>query len=402
MGQRYEKNRKSVGENKEKRENLRSNRDTLKREYAPMSLLEGLEHLLDDEASDSIRRVRAVGEQESARLDSETDAAEAEKRSIADEIRGEIAKLDRGAEKLRRTGKIEFGKSAVEQARAEYQKQIDQFKKLMEELGVQAPEHSGSASGGSEGIGEAASEQGEELPKPLHENETVFIPHGSQGPLTTVSGLTGGSASYQSIVSSLQNANVEYRPIRPSEETRTTDRIVEQLSGGDLTEGSCSSLALAFAGNRAGYEVTDFRGGNSRAFFSSRDTIQQICDLPGVQSSVLNGTDDIVSVNQLLTTMVPGREYYLAAGQHASIVRNIGGSYQYLELQHPSNGNGWHELNNDILTARFGCSRSHESVFSNYLISVDSLADSSEFLGMLGFIHTAGNEQRKGGAGHVR
>lgn len=149
MGQRYEKNRKNVGENKEKRENLRSDRDTLKREYAPMSLLEGLEHLLDDEASDSIRRVRAVGEQESSRLESETDAAEAEKRSIADEIRGEIAKLDRGAEKLRRTGKIEFGKSAVEQARAEYKKQIEKFNSLLGELGEQP--HSGTAADLSSG-----------------------------------------------------------------------------------------------------------------------------------------------------------------------------------------------------------------------------------------------------------
>lgn len=174
------------------------------------------------------------------------------------------------------------------------------------------------------------------------------------------------------------------------------------MSGGDSTAGSCSSLALAYAGNKAGYDVLDFRDGASRSYFSSRDSIQKVASLPGVQSITLHGTNDIVSANQLLGWMTPGKEYYLVTGQHASIVRRNGSSFEYLELQHPSDGNGWHTLDDNVLLTRFGCSTSHMSAFSNFMIDVDSLTKSNDFLSILGYINTAEADQRKGASGHVR
>ena len=210
------------------------------------------------------------------------------------------------------------------------------------------------------------------------------------------------SKEYSSMVDSLEKANVEYRPIQLAEQGRTEQDIINRLSGGDMTKGSCSSLALAYAGNKAGYDVLDFRDGDSRLFFSSRNSIQTVADMPGVNSTVLQGTNDIATANQLLAGIQAGKEYYLATGGHAAIVKRDGNGYQYLELQHPSNGNGWHNLNDYMLRQRFGCKDSRPYECSSYLMDVDSLANSSEFRNLLGYINTASSSQKKGVYGNVR
>lgn len=135
MGQRYEKNRKSVSENKQTLERLHTDKDTLQKEYAPLSLLESIQGLLDDEATDAIQGVKAVGEFESQRIESETDTAEEEKQQITGEINSELAKLNAGLEKLRKSANIDFGRNAIEQSSKEYKRQIDKFKALLGELG---------------------------------------------------------------------------------------------------------------------------------------------------------------------------------------------------------------------------------------------------------------------------
>ena len=209
------------------------------------------------------------------------------------------------------------------------------------------------------------------------------------------------SPEYADLKHSLNDTNIDYRPIERAD-VRTPNEIIDSLSGGDCTDGSCSSLALAYAGNKAGYEVLDFRGGESQEFFSSRDNIEKISNLPGVESQLISGTNDIDCANQLLQNTEPGKEYYLATGQHAAIVKQNGNGFDYLELQHPSSGNGWHPLDNDVLTNRFGCSDSHSMEFSNYLMDVDSLSNNEEFLDILGYINTANHSQMKGNYGNVK
>lgn len=211
-----------------------------------------------------------------------------------------------------------------------------------------------------------------------------------------------GSKVYTAIVDSLDGSNVDYVPIEEYHGNRTQEDIIQRLSGGDQTEGSCSSLAFAYAGNKGGYNVLDFRDGESRAFFSQRSSIDKVASLPGVQSTIYSGKDDMVTANQLLDLMVEGKEYYLATGQHASIVRRTNSGLEYLELQHPSTGNGWHNLNNDILMTRFGCRSNHLMTYTSYLIDVDTLVYNREFLDVLGYINTASHAQRKGGSGNVR
>lgn len=210
------------------------------------------------------------------------------------------------------------------------------------------------------------------------------------------------SKEYSSMADMLEKTNVEFHPIQLAQQNRTPQDIIKRLSGGDMTRGSCSSLALAYAGNKAGYDVLDFRDGDSRSFFSSRSSIQMIADMPGIKSSVLQGTNDMATANQLLSNMQEGKEYYLATGGHAAIVRNNGTNYEYLELQHPSSGNGWHVLNNDILQHRFGCRETRQTACSSFLMDVDSMTNSKEFKNILGFINTAEFKQRKGGTGNVR
>ncbi len=207
---------------------------------------------------------------------------------------------------------------------------------------------------------------------------------------------------HQSIREALKG--VEYRAILPTSTARSEQQIISSISGGDMTEGSCSSLALAYAGNRAGYVVYDFRDGQSREVFSSRSSIEEIANMDGVASVILHGTDDTACAEQLMSNMQPGRQYYMATGAHAAVVRlNNEGIYQYLELQSgiPSE-NGWHSLTPRALYSRFGCEDGQSREYANYLIDLDSLQNSTEFLNLLGYINTDEFEQMRGANGHVR
>lgn len=211
-----------------------------------------------------------------------------------------------------------------------------------------------------------------------------------------------GSNRNQNIKDALKG--VEYKPLEPASSERNEQQIIESISGGDMTKGSCSSLALAYAGNRAGYTVYDFRGGRSREVFSLRSSIEQIANMDGVNSVILRGTDDTICVEQLMSGMEQGNQYYLATGQHAAVIRlNNERAYEYLELQNgnPSE-NGWHPLTLNSLYGRFRCSDNRQIECSNYLIELNSLQSNSDFLNLLGYINTDENAQIRGADGYER
>ncbi len=210
------------------------------------------------------------------------------------------------------------------------------------------------------------------------------------------------SKSYHNIVDELKGNGVQHNPIQPFGRERTSEEIADRISGGDLTEGSCSSLALAFPGNEIGYDVLDFRDGYSREYFSRRSSIEKIANLSGVTSLTEYGSDDVTCVSRLLQSTEKGKNYYLATGEHAAIIRQNNNYFEYLELQHPGSGNGWHPLNESILMNRFGCSRNRRYENSSFLIDTSSLANSQEFLDILGYINTNNYEQRKGASGNVK
>ncbi len=364
----------------------------MRNEYAPLSDLLSMQGLFDDEAVEAIQHVSDVGDEESLKLDEKTDKTEEERKQITEDINKEIDKLSSGLETLKKASNLEFGRSAAELATTEYKKQIQKFKDLIGEL-----DPSSSDSGRvSESVASGSNFEFQETSSVDDNREE------GANPLRPQYLYSSGSEEYTGIIDSLNAGGVAYNVIAQYQGERSNDEIIMRISGGDMTQGSCSSLALAYVGNIAGYDVLDFRDGKSRDFFSSRSSIQHVASLPGVQSVIYEGRNDIVTARQLLDLTAPGKEYYLATGQHAAIVRRNGADYEYLELQHPSDGNGWHSLDENILRARFGCQSMHLSNYSNYLIEVESLSNSREFLSILGYINTSEYEQRKGSAGNVR
>lgn len=60
-----------------------------------------------------------------------------------------------------------------------------------------------------------------------------------------------------------------------------------------MTKGSCTSLALAYAGNKGGVDVLDFRGGKSCDFFSKTANIRDITKFNGVKANIVKDTNSI-------------------------------------------------------------------------------------------------------------
>ena len=206
--------------------------------------------------------------------------------------------------------------------------------------------------------------------------------------------------SNNEIIKQLKDLKIEYNPVQKLDESLTTDEIVQKISGGDMTKGSCSSLGFAYIANKNGLDVLDFRGGSSQDFFSTTSNIYKISQLPGVKSIVAENTNDIMATTSLLKTLEEGKEYYLATGNHAAIVRKIENTYEFLELQ-SSKENGFKQLTTNILKNRFHCKQTHsiqgiKFKTKNILMEVDSFKDNSEFKEIMGYINTSENKQIKG------
>lgn len=382
MGQKYESKKKSVSENRENMEDNANDQSTLREEYSILSTLDGLISDFEDETFDAVGRVENVGETEGTRLEEEKEDIFDERKEIVGEIENELDKLQSGLRKLEQLDKCEFGSRATASTKSEYKKMIEKYRCLIGEFGQ---ETNRIASGNT----------------PNASLEQVSVSEVEEDD-DRLRGLFFHHDNYSTIINSLQNSNVEYRPIALAPPNRSHEEIVSRVSGGDLTEGSCSSLALAYIGNMSGYDVLDFRDGASREYFSTRSSIEKIGDLPEVVSAKVSGRNDFESANSLLNQIEPGKEYYLAIGEHASIVRKNDDHYEYLELQQSGSGNGWNYLDDYVLMKRFGCSESHTVPYTNYLMEVDSLKNNQEFLNILGYINTAETAQRKGGDGNVR
>ena len=225
----------------------------------------------------------------------------------------------------------------------------------------------------------------------------------------------------------LKTWGIQYNEVQDNSRKLSENEIIEKLGGGDMTAGSCSSLTFAYAGQHAGYDVLDFRGGESCSFFSKTLNIKEIASLPNVKSVIVKNTNDFIAVNEVIKNMVANKDYILSTGKHNAIIRkNNDGILQYLELQ-SSSENGWTDFERDYvmykgwagyertvhrtmdytLKNRFGCQKSH-SVYgekmevSTMLIDVESLRDNDEFKEILGYINTNVNEQKKGKSGSVK
>ena len=98
--------------------------------------------------------------------------------------------------------------------------------------------------------------------------------------------------------------------------------------------------------------------------------------------------------------MKNGKEYFFSVAKHAAIVRQGESGLEYLELQ-TMRQNGWHDLDDGILQARFGCRKSSKTLWGT-LIDVEKLAGNSTFAKMLEFINTEVSAQVKGVGGYAK
>lgn len=190
----------------------------------------------------------------------------------------------------------------------------------------------------------------------------------------------------------LKRNKVEFNQVKPHTTAVSDDDIIARVGGGDLTAGSCASVGLAFAANKAGYDVRDFRGGDSRKHFCSYNNLAAMGRALGADTSAL------VSGMDLMKTTQVGKLYYCVSGCHAAIVRKIAnGKYEYLELQ-SATSNGWKPLNAKVFSTRFA-SRGRNRGF---ILDIDSFKDLQEFHQIMGYINTNETDQQKGTKGTIK
>lgn len=222
------------------------------------------------------------------------------------------------------------------------------------------------------------------------------------------------SPEMQKIIDELDSAGVEYVQVKKLANARTEDEIIAAIAGGDKTTGSCASAALAYVGQKCGFDVLDFRGGKSMKFFSGKTNKLRVFRALGVKiMEETSAKTNLTNGKRILARMEKGKEYYLSVGRHAAIVRlNDVGLMQYLELQ--SNGgygynNGWHNFNladeGRTLKSRFRCSPkgcSNPINAAAYLTDIADFAQSDAFAEVLAYINTNNDKQKKGEGGIVR
>lgn len=216
----------------------------------------------------------------------------------------------------------------------------------------------------------------------------------------------GMRTSLGNIIQRAKNDNIAARTVKNMLKV-DEESIIKRLCGADRTEGSCSSLAFSYAGQKGGLDVIDFRDGESRLFFARNTNIGEIVKLRGGYV-IDNIEDDYKATKKLLKVMREGHEYYLGAGKHSSVVRKINGELQYLELQ-SSIQNGWKPFGNIDwkLNHRFGCQHSHSVgsyhfSITNCIIDIDRLILDKNYRKLMEFINTDPLKQNKGIGGGIR
>lgn len=207
-------------------------------------------------------------------------------------------------------------------------------------------------------------------------------------------------------VKQLEKSKIEYNPVQMLNNNITEEEIIQKISGGDETRGSCSSLALTYIGNKNRLNVLDFRGGESQRFFSTPQNILKMCDELNIQYKMeLNYNDNLGAMN-LLNKVEEGKEYYLSTGAHATIVRKLNGKLQYLELQDKTD-NGFKQFTSQTLKKRFGCKQTHtiqgmKCKARSILIDLDEFENKEDFKEILGYINTLEDKQLKGANGSAK
>lgn len=236
--------------------------------------------------------------------------------------------------------------------------------------------------------------------------------------------------SYDTVCNAVKANNVTHRDVENLTTPLTEEQIIGKLAGGDQTEGSCASLALSYCGNKAGMDVTDFRGGNSRATFSRNRNIKATLESANANIQEFKVVKEASDVAKIISNIDLNKEYLLSTGKHAAIIRRTTeNGLQYLELQSATKS-GWQPFETvrtytfmekewtekttvaDTLYKRFGCRKTVDKVSvagmkmtfekTMMLAEVDSCQKTLEFQDVLGYINTETGKQKKGASGGIK
>lgn len=185
------------------------------------------------------------------------------------------------------------------------------------------------------------------------------------------------------------NADISYNRVEYYDSQPSEKEIIKLIGGKDSTDGSCSSLALAYLASKNGMNVSDYRGGKSQKCFSDRDTIKELLNVAAINGKQVRSTNDFKAAEELLSSVSENKEYYLGVGLHAAVVRKNSktGKLQYLELQEKGRKNKFKKLNKYKLKSRFKCEENLPERRNSFLIEGSSLKG-DEIRYILGYINT--------------
>lgn len=233
---------------------------------------------------------------------------------------------------------------------------------------------------------------------------------------------TNNRRDYEELKLYAKTNGIKYKEVNELERSLSEDEIVRKLAGGDMTDGSCASLSLAYVANKHGLDVTDYRGGNSRKCFSRLLNYDRMLKTANPDQTTYMVKKEAKETAKILRELPKDKEYVLVAGKHASIVRNSEEfGLQYMELQSAKHS-GWnpfeldlemygikhHLSTEEILKERFGCLKSEKRIAGDVIkhrvivADVDSFKSTEEFKEMLGYINTDSDKQQKGEKGSVK
>lgn len=249
-------------------------------------------------------------------------------------------------------------------------------------------------------------------PKPKTQKKTNATGKATKPPAPwqpNTKALFGNAPSIEeAVLNEFRDSKVKYLPVHGHSRQPQESEIIFRISGGDMTKGSCASLALAFAANSAGLNVCDYRGEPSRRMFADGIRIRKILTSTGVESYSERHFNDLKAVGKLLDRTETGKKYILVTGRHAAVIRNTGSRYEYLELQSPyPDQNSWHELTKTELRKRFHCKMSHSIRGFKYeadstIAEISTLARSDGYAELMGYLNTTGTKQQKGSLGAIK
>lgn len=194
---------------------------------------------------------------------------------------------------------------------------------------------------------------------------------------------------HEDLLASLDRYGIKPEPLKKLEKRLSDEEIIAKIvADKDETNGSCVSAAMAYLGNEMGYDVRDFRGGRSQAWFSNRQwRFDAISDWFGVKGKTIRTRNEFETVQKMFGDLEAGRKYLLSAGQHAAIIRKSTetGKMWYVELQ--LDRTGWLPINDAILKKRFNVKENTQEICEPCIIDAESLKRSTEFLELLRYIN---------------